>query len=56
LASDDEITPPSLTDAYAAALRDRGIPVDVTVAPGLGHEILLEPVAMDQLKQIVSIN
>jgi predicted esterase len=53
--SDDDITPPSLTDAYAAALRDRGIPVDVTVAPGLGHDILSEPVAMDQLKYIVSI-
>ena len=53
--SDDDITPPSLTDAYAAALRDRGIPVDVTVAPGLGHDILSEPVAMDQLRHIVSI-
>jgi len=52
--SDDQTTPPSLTIAYAAALRDRGIPVDVTIAPGLGHNILLEPVAMDRLKQIVS--
>jgi len=52
--SDDQTTPPSLTNAYAAALRDRGIPVDVAIAPGLGHNILLEPVAMDRLKQIVS--
>jgi len=51
---DDQTTPPSLSDAYAAALRDRGIPVDMTVVPGLGHNILLEPVAMDRLKQIVS--
>src|SRR5262245_16421566 len=42
--SDDQTTPPSLTEAYAAALRDRGIPVDVTVAPGLSHNILLAPV------------
>ena len=52
--SDDQTTPPSLTDAYAAALRDRRIPVDVMVAAGLGHNILLEPVAMDRLNQIVS--
>jgi hypothetical protein len=44
----------SLTIAYAAALRDRGISVDVTIAPDLGHNILLEPVAMDRLKKIVS--
>jgi predicted esterase len=52
--SDDETTPPSLTEAYAAALRDRGIPVDVMVAPGLQHNILLTPVALERLKQIVS--
>jgi acetyl esterase/lipase len=52
--SDDQTTPPSLTDTYAAALRDLGIPVDVTVAPGLQHNILLAPVAMERLKQIVS--
>jgi predicted esterase len=52
--SDDQTTPPSLTNAYAAALRDRGVSVDVTIAPGLGHNILLEPVTMDRLKQIVS--
>jgi len=52
--SDDQTTPPSLTDAYAAALRDRGIAVDVTVAPGLQHNILLEPVAIERLKQIVN--
>ena len=50
--SDDQTTPPSLTNAYATALWDRGIPVDVTVAPGLHHNILLAPEAMEQLKQI----
>jgi pimeloyl-ACP methyl ester carboxylesterase len=51
--SDDQTTPPSLTNVYAAALRDRGIPADVTIAPGLGHNILLESIALDRLKQIV---
>ena len=51
--SDDQTTPPSLTDAYAAALREHRVPVDVTIAPGFGHNILLEPVAMDRLKQMV---
>jgi acetyl esterase/lipase len=52
--SDDKITPPTLTLAYADALRNRGIAVDVTVAPGLPHDILLEPVALDRLKDVVA--
>lgn len=52
--SDDGITPPSLTLAYAEALRKRGVTVSVTVSPGLRHNILLEPVAMDRLKEVVS--
>lgn len=52
--SNDQTTPPSLTISYAAALRGRGISADVTIAPGFGHNILLEPVAMERLKQIVS--
>jgi predicted esterase len=52
--SDDQTTPPNLTLAYAEKLQNRGIAVDVTISPGLGHNILLEPVAMDRLKGIVS--
>lgn len=52
--SEDQTTPPSLTIAYAEVLRKRGIAVDVTVAPGLGHNILLEPIAMERLKHTVS--
>ena len=29
-----------------------GIAVDVTVSPGLGHKILLEPTAMEGLKDV----
>jgi hypothetical protein len=28
--------------------------VNVTIAPGLGHNILLEPIAMERLRQIAS--
>jgi acetyl esterase/lipase len=52
--SDDHIAPPALTLAYADALRNRGIAVNVTVAPGLSHNILLDPVAMERLKEAVS--
>lgn len=51
--SDDNVTPPSLTLAYAEALQKRGVKVDVTVAPGLPHNILRTPVAMDHLLAIV---
>lgn len=49
--SDDRTTPQALTLAYADALRQRNIQVDVTIAPGLRHSILLEPIAMDRLKE-----
>ena len=52
--SDDEVTPPVLTLAYAEALRKHGGTVNVTVASGLPHNILLEPVTIDRLKDIVS--
>jgi pimeloyl-ACP methyl ester carboxylesterase len=52
--SDDQIAPSALTLAYAEALRNRNIPVNVTIAPGLGHNILLEPVAMERLQEVAS--
>ena len=51
---DDQITPPALTLAYAEALRNHGVAVDVTVSPGLGHNILLEPIAIERLKDVIS--
>lgn len=50
---DDQTTPSALTLAYAEALRHRTIAANVTIAPGLGHNILLEPIAMERLKEIV---
>ncbi|UPJ53683.1 alpha/beta fold hydrolase [Bradyrhizobium sp. 200] len=52
--SDDQTTPQALTLAYAEALRSRNVAVNVTIAPGLGHNILLEPIAMERLKEIAS--
>jgi len=38
--------------AYADALRKHNVAVDVTIAPGLAHNILLEPIAMERVKDI----
>jgi acetyl esterase/lipase len=54
--SDDQVTPPALTLAYAEALRSRGGTVNVTVAPGLPHNLLLEPVTIDRLKEVIGVN
>jgi acetyl esterase/lipase len=51
--SDGQTTPSALTQTYTDALRNRNVAVNVTIAPGLGHDILLEPVAMDQLREAV---
>jgi predicted esterase len=50
---DDPVAPPALTQAYAEALRKHGANLEVNVAPGLPHDILLEPVAMTRLKDLV---
>lgn len=52
--SEDATAPPKFTQEYADALRKRGIDVTVTVAPGLQHNILLEPVVSAQLNKLVA--
>lgn len=52
--SKDPVAPPSFTEEYARALRSRGISVNVTLAPGLEHNILLEPIVIDQLRTLES--
>jgi hypothetical protein len=51
---DDQIAPSALTLAYAEALRNRNVAVNVTIAQGLGHDILLEPVATERLKEVAN--
>jgi pimeloyl-ACP methyl ester carboxylesterase len=50
--SDDQTTPSALTIAYAEALRHHNVSVHLTVAPGLGHNILLEPIALERLLEV----
>jgi pimeloyl-ACP methyl ester carboxylesterase len=52
--SNDPITPPMLTLRFAAALKARGGDVQVVELPKLGHEILLEPAVLDQLRILMN--
>lgn len=51
--SNDDVAPPELTQEYAKALREHGNEAQVTVTPALPHDILLEPVTMEKLKELV---
>jgi pimeloyl-ACP methyl ester carboxylesterase len=51
--SDDPVAPPEFSQRYADALRKHGDDVNLTVLPGLKHNILLEPQVMEALKKIV---
>jgi pimeloyl-ACP methyl ester carboxylesterase len=51
--SDDPVAPPELSRKYADELRRHGDDVTLTIAPGLKHNILLEPVAFDALTRLV---
>jgi predicted esterase len=50
----DEVVPPAHSQAYATALRQRGIDVAETVLPGLGHNILLAPAVIDAVTDVVT--
>lgn len=52
----DPVAPPKFTQEYAAALQRRGIDVHVSLLPGLGHEILLEPAVMAELQALATID
>ena len=52
--SDDQTTPKELTVEYAEALQARTVDVAVTIAPGLGHNILLEPIVLAELQQLIA--
>jgi pimeloyl-ACP methyl ester carboxylesterase len=49
----DDVAPPSMSTDYAETLKKRVNYVTLTIAPGLGHEILLEPVTYEALKGLV---
>jgi BlaI family transcriptional regulator, penicillinase repressor len=41
-----------LTSKLFKGSADRNVPVNVTIAPSLSHNILLEPIAMEHLKEV----
>jgi len=51
--ANDEVAPPAMSSEYAQILKKRVSDVTLTIAPGLGHEILLEPVTYEALKSLV---
>lgn len=51
--SKDPVAPPEMSEHYAEALRNHGNHAALTIAPGLEHDILLEPVTMGALKGLV---
>ena len=51
--SEDPVAPAAMSQHYADVLHSHGDDVTVTVAPGLEHDILLEPVTLDALKALV---
>jgi predicted esterase len=50
----DPVTPPSLTFAFARRLEANGGNVQVRVLKDLGHEILLQPVVLQQLRSLMN--
>lgn len=51
--AEDDVAPPSMSSNYSAALKKQVNHVTLTIAPGLGHEILLEPVTYEALQNLV---
>jgi pimeloyl-ACP methyl ester carboxylesterase len=49
----DTTAPPEFTQSYAERLRKHGIIPDVTVLPGLEHDILLDNVVLQKLSKLV---
>ena len=53
---DDEVTPPDLSRRYAETLRKRGVDAQVTVVPGLGHDITFtQPVFAEAVRVLTDI-
>jgi pimeloyl-ACP methyl ester carboxylesterase len=52
--AEDSVAPPSMSSHYAETLKKRLDHVTLTIAPGLGHDIFLEPVAYATLKSLVA--
>jgi pimeloyl-ACP methyl ester carboxylesterase len=51
--ANDDVAPPSMSRDYAEAVKRRANNVTLTVVPGLGHDILLEPITYETLQRLV---
>jgi predicted esterase len=52
---DDDVAPPAYSQAYARALRERGIDASVEVVPGLGHNILFAPSVFEAVTDVLAM-
>ena len=52
---EDSVAPPAITEEYAAGLRARGVDVRVMEVPGEEHDMFLEPVVFEQLKELAAL-
>jgi pimeloyl-ACP methyl ester carboxylesterase len=50
----DNVAPRDLSERYAEALRAHGGDVTIAILPGLEHDILLEPVTLDALRNLAA--
>ena len=50
---EDDVTIPEDSRRYAAALQERGVDAQLTVVPGLGHNILITPESFRELASLV---
>jgi pimeloyl-ACP methyl ester carboxylesterase len=52
---DDDVAPPAYSQAYATALRERGINASVAVVLGLGHNIMFAPSVFDAVTDVLAM-
>lgn len=52
--SADDVAPPQFSREYADALARQGVAAQVVIEPGLGHNALLEPAVMAELKSLIA--
>jgi len=50
----DEVTPPQLSQRYAGVLQKRGVDAEVTVLPGLGHNIMFTAPVFAETARLVN--
>lgn len=52
--SADDAAPPRFSQEYVDALARHGVEAQLSIEPGLGHDILLEPAVMSELRSLIT--